>query len=172
MRDPLASVPDQVNRELFQIALKIDEQWPDTQYGNDSRSLSLPKQALSTLRAWLEKPAQAEIRSMWWQGLAFIQPETPMPIRQALVHHLIQDTLTHFGLRLIRGDSERLRLKVVLPGNGPGVFSALYVECSFLNQDAEAANEAGLANGLARLFNAMITYAYELRLREKPWSTP
>ncbi len=109
---------------------------------------------------------------MWWQGLAFIQPETPMPIRQALIHHLIQDTLMHFGLRLIRGDHEILRLKVVLPGNGSGGFSALYVECSFLNQDAENTQDAGLANGLARLFNAMIIYAYELRLREKPWSAP
>jgi hypothetical protein len=92
--------------------------------------------------------------------------------RRARLHHLIQDTLTHFGLRLIRGDSERLRLKVVLPSNGPGGFSALYVECSFFGQDSQDKDEASLANSLARLFNAMFTYAYELRLREKPWSVP
>jgi len=30
----------------------------------------------------------------------------------------------------------------------------------------------GMSREVARLFNLMITYAYELRLREKPWSTP
>jgi hypothetical protein len=171
MRDPLADLPKRAPQELYNIARIISEQWPVGDLDNIDE-LVWPKAALETLRAWLEQPAQTEIRSMWWQGLAYIQAETPIPLRQALLHYLVQDTLTCFGIRLMAGSVAGFWLLVAMPGSAPFNFSALHVQHAMTWDDEGTMVDNKLGRQLARLFNLMITYAYELRLREKPWSVP
>lgn len=68
--------------------------------------------------------------------------------------------------------NEPFVLNVSLPKGGPSAFSDLHImTCMADDPEMDKRDDMGMSRKVARLFNLM-TCAYKLRLREKPWSVP
>ena len=187
--DRLAALPTSVDPALFELAHLVSRQWPK---GSLSLDLALPVASLRVISDWLD--AHGNVRELWTSVLAGLDTTKPAQVQQAVLHHLMTDTWKLFGVRLVGGAAELLRVSVCLP-DGRGGYAWWGVKVSLsedlvegeMNMRKTWQDEADEGDEepdgalvvcavtstnsveLERVFNLMLVYSYELGLRASPW---
>ena len=187
--DRLAALPTSVDPALFELAHSVSMQWPK---GSLSLDLALPVASLRVVADWLDE--HVAVRDLWNSVLAAFDATKPAHVQQAVLHHLVANTWKLFGVRSMVGDTELLHTSICLP-DGRGGYSGWAVRARLsedfagrevklrekwrdeADEDDEDPGDVLVVRAVTRtssaeierVFNLMLTYAYELGFRGGPW---